>query len=119
MVIGFKTPALIDDWHRLDPKLQDVLIDCGADLLITSLIRDGRNDNELSVHYHGRGADARSWNMTRGEAEALVERVNEAWVYDPERPGKKACIMHDVGQGEHIHFQVHPNTIKRIYGIAV
>jgi hypothetical protein len=35
------------------------------------------------------------------------------WTYDTERPHKKCCIYHDVGQGKHIHFQVHPNTTRR------
>jgi hypothetical protein len=37
--------------------------------------------------------------------------LNDRWDYDPVRPQKVVCIYHDVGQGKHIHLQVHPRTI--------
>ena len=117
-MIAFKTEALIYDWPRLVPKLREVLLEAhglmpsSESLIITSGIRDGKDDNPLSVHYHGRGADARSWSVTKNEAEKVRDAINDRWVYDPDRPDMVVCMIHDAGSGEHFHFQVHPNTVR-------
>ena len=46
-------------------------------------------------------------------AELLAEIINEAWVYDPERPEKKVAIAHGEGAHLHLHLQVHDNTVRR------
>jgi len=45
--------------------------------------------------------------------ERIVDDINGKWIYDPERPHLKVAILHDTGQGIHIHLQVHNRTEYR------
>lgn len=45
------------------------------------------------------------------DAKKLTDIINDHWQYDSTRPGKKVAILHDVGRGNHIHIQVHDNTV--------
>ena len=40
----------------------------------------------------------------------IVEYINTHWVYDKSRPLKVVAMYHDVGDGWHIHLQVHDKT---------
>lgn len=84
-----------------------VLLDMGITPVITSAFRLG----DSGVHGCGRGIDFRSRNMTSQQIEQLCNTVNSKWKYDPKRPKKVCVLFHDVGQGPHLHIQVHPNTI--------
>lgn len=76
--------------------------------VITSLYRI--NDNGVHGQLPLRGIDIR-WRLDWSpEGEQIAQWINERWQYDPDRPEKKCCIYHDVGQGAHLHFQTHPNT---------
>ena len=55
-----------------------------------------------------RGIDIRSRVFSKPHK--VVQGINERWQYDPDRPEKQVAILHDVGSGEHIHLQTHPNT---------
>lgn len=55
-----------------------------------------------------RGKDIRS--SCYSEPKLVEEDINAHWQYDPVRPEKKCALYHDVGQGAHIHLQVHPRT---------
>ena len=76
--------------------------------VITSLYRIG--DNGVHGQLPLRGGDARCHNPEYGRI--CENHINDLWTYDPARPGMKACIFHDVGQGAHLHLQVHPNTVR-------
>lgn len=43
----------------------------------------------------------------------IRDTMNSRWIYDPTRPTKKVCCFHDVGQGLHIHYQVHNSRTRR------
>lgn len=58
-----------------------------------------------------RGFDLRS--TVYENPQKICDDVNEHWVYDTERPEKKVAMLHDVGQGIHFHFQVHPRTVYK------
>lgn len=60
-----------------------------------------------------RGIDLRSWIYTSTQLDKIENYVNIHWIYDPNRPKMKCCLIHNTGKGEHIHLQVHPNTIWR------
>ena len=62
-----------------------------------------------------RGLDLRSWIYTSDELDGIEKYVNERWVYDSARPDMKCCIVHNVGNGKHIHLQVHPKTKRKIH----
>ena len=65
-----------------------------------------------SVHQFGRGIDIAVSNLMEAglDPDLIVEAVNANWIYDPSRPKKKCAVRHNVGRGDHIHLQVHPNT---------
>ena len=79
---------------------------------ITSAFRLGNK----GVHGRCRGIDLRIWDYA--DPQAVVDAVNEAWIYDPERPEMMCAILHDAGSGNHIHLQVHPNTVLRHCGAS-
>ena len=41
----------------------------------------------------------------------IEEYINMNWQYDPTRPDIECCLFHDIGQGKHLHIQVHDNTV--------
>ena len=74
--------------------------------VITSLYRI--NDSGVHGQLPLRGIDVRCTDSEKGKY--IEDSVNSRWSYDPNRPWMKVCMFHDVGQGEHLHFQVHHNT---------
>lgn len=77
--------------------------------VITSLYRI--NDNGVHGTLPLRAIDVRCRYWKLG---VLIEEcINERWIYDTERPNKKVCKFHNVGNlGWHLHIQVHANTKK-------
>jgi hypothetical protein len=75
---------------------------------ITSLFRTG----DLGVHgtLPLRGIDERCKSIYLGNLK--VAFVNSLWIYDPQQPDLRCALCHDVGQGLHMHYQVHPNTVR-------
>ncbi len=58
-----------------------------------------------------RGIDIRSWVYK--DPYRVKKRINEYWEYDPNRPDKEVCVLHDTGSGWHMHIQCCKNTRKR------
>ena len=112
--IGFKNLGILGNmfsvaWH---PTLIAVLKWLrvryhSGQIVITSAYRE----NDTGVHGTTplRGFDLRS--RIFNNPEAICDDINMNWVYDPNRPGKKVAILHDVGKGMHFHIQVHDNTL--------
>ena len=44
------------------------------------------------------------------DPQKVVDDINKHWVYDKKRPELKVAILHDTGQGIHIHLQTHDRT---------
>lgn len=116
--VGIKTPEILFDLinHEYHKKLSfvawdviDIIIGFGITPVITSAYRD---DDPDSVHAHCRGLDFRSWYLSDKMIDELIARINTKWIYDPARPEMVCLIFHDVGQGQHLHLQVHDNTIR-------
>lgn len=76
---------------------------------VTSLYR--MNDNGVHGQLPLRGIDIGCQDDAIGER--IEQEVNAHYQYDPQRPALKCCMYHDVGLGKHLHFQVHPNTVRR------
>lgn len=74
--------------------------------VVTSLFRPG--DPGVHGTIPLRGVDLRMRDSIKGLE--LAQMINAVWVYDPDRPHMKCAIFHDVGQGMHMHLQVHPRT---------
>ena len=96
----------------IEPKLRELaqLVEqaTGLEFTVTSLYRI--NDSGVHGQLPLRGIDLRCKDQSIG---LLVQSmVNQHWIYDPDRPDMKCCMFHDVGQGAHLHLQVHPNTVN-------
>lgn len=93
----------------INPMLRKIALEVEnrfGEKTITSLYRIG--DKGVHGALPLRGLDFRCRTARHGEE---VERwVNERWCYDPNRLKKKCCMFHTVGQGYHLHLQVHPRT---------
>jgi len=100
---------LIRQYHG---KLVDILmwlLDHVDDIVITESWRPKKHPNDLHGTRPVRAVDLRSWIYPEPGRIALL--INEAWEYDPERPGKHCCVYHAGSSGTlHFHIQVHPNT---------
>ncbi len=111
-MIQIKSPDILK--HYLHPNLYDVLTWLlewwPASFIITSLHREG-----MTIHNTEplRAMDVRSFDFSKEASKLIEERINNEWVYDPQRPAMKVCLWHDVGRGEHFHVQVHDRTIRR------
>ncbi|NIT58424.1 MAG: hypothetical protein GWN00_20010 [Aliifodinibius sp.] len=97
----------------LDPTLRELLVwledEVGVSFVGTSIYRPG--DGGVHGTLPVRGFDVRMKSEEVGRA--LEFFVNKHWSYDPKRPNLRCCLLHDVGKGQHLHFQVHPNTVKK------
>ena len=96
-----------------DPLLQEIVLSVATEFDMWTITSGYRPHSEGSVHSTQplRGLDLRCRNAALGK---LVKQwVNKRWAYDPERPWKKCARFHDAGSGWHLHFQVHPNTLRR------
>lgn len=96
---------------NLDKTLIEICNDVallGFDI-ITSAFRPG----DAGVHgtLRVRAVDFRCHDDEKGNR--TEDYINSKWIYDPMRPQMRVAIYHDVGQGKHLHLQVHPNTMRK------
>jgi len=94
-------------WH---PKLVEVLlwIETRYRVVITEGSRPPRRPGDVHATTPLRAFDLRSWVFDNPEW--VANRINRAWVYDPDRPDMNVAVLHDSGEGIHFHIQVHDNT---------
>lgn len=105
----FKTPELESQYlTQIANRLKYTLLQIdtfiqkarGEELIITSLIR---KDNPNSVHYYGRGADARSFWVENKET--LMWRINSRLPYG--KGNYKTILLENKNtKNEHFHIQV-------------
>lgn len=98
--IHHKLRELMDDAERCYHFM------AGQEPVITSLYRIG--DKGVHGQLPLRGCDLRMRNEQMGRA--IADELNARWLYDRRRPEMKCAIYHDIGQGAHIHLQVHMLT---------
>lgn len=72
-------------------------------------ITSGFRENDKGIHGTNpcRALDIRSTNYN--DPQAVVDDINAHWLYNP-KSEFKCALYHDVGQGPHIHLQVHNRT---------
>lgn len=103
----------IDQLYFIDPKLRQLVAwlesRTGFQFTITSMYRI--NDTGPHGTMPLRAIDLRCREGQVGFA--LEMFINGSWQYDPDRPGKQCALFHDNGKGEHLHLQVHPNTVRK------
>ena len=78
--------------------------------VITSLYRVG--DKGVHGTLPLRALDERCRHKPTGTM--IEDYINSKWTYDPDRPEMRVCMYHDVGKGPHLHYQVHPKTIRNV-----
>ena len=113
----FKREHMRNEFWKLHVKLQYIVFDLALfvkrnfakEIVVTSVYRP-YNGIKYSVHNSFRGVDIRSKNFTKEERDAILQYISGRYQYDPKRLYLQTIIFHDVGQGEHFHLQVHPNT---------
>jgi hypothetical protein len=116
--VGYKTKRVFELSH--DVMWHETLIDLftwltddyittvnWGPLVLTSTYRPG------DPRCHGtnplRAVDLRQHSRAVGVAAA--DYINYHWDYDARRPRLKCALYHDVGNGPHLHIQVHPSTV--------
>lgn len=109
MNLDFKSYQILKNFTTKEyhPKLAQFLSWWGDEfyeIIITSAWR------ATGFHSTGRAVDLRSWIYANPSG--MEKYVNDQWVYDPNRPHYKVCVLHDVGKGDHFHIQVHDRTIR-------
>lgn len=95
----------------IDPILREIALSVEEEFgeqTVTSLYRIGGKGVHSVLPL--RGLDHRCRDKREGDKIAAF--VNKKWKYDPKRPNKVCCMCHDVGKGIHLHYQVHPNTVR-------
>lgn len=96
--------------HRLRDMALHMEAQFGVEFTVTSIYRIG--DAGVHGQLPVRGLDFRCTDAYFGR---LVQSyINTHWTYDPDRDHLQCCIYHDVGQGAHLHLQVHPNTVRSV-----
>lgn len=87
-------------------------------LIITHILRTQEEQDEIykndkkyqkspwkSVHQFNRGVDVRLHNIGIKNATMLAKKINSLFPYK-KGTDKKTVLVHDIGHGNHIHFQV-------------
>ena len=121
-MIVFKTIRALDDWHDTHPTAKDVvgimlagIWPTDRDLIVTRIAERDANQ-KTEVHTDGpphRAIDFRISHVPFQTAQRATDRINEIFIYDPERPAMQVALLHDAGSGNHLHVQVHANTSRR------
>jgi len=105
------TACHIVSWHPRLIALTQWIIELTEKVTFTSGHRTKKIHSEDSgIHMTNplRSVDIRHYIYPKPEA--LRDRINSAWKYDPKRLHLKCAFLHDTGLGKHFHLQVHDNT---------
>ncbi len=82
----------------------------GLEPTITSLFR--MNDPGVHGQLPLRGIDLRMRSILVGEQ--IEDMVNNRFTYDPDRPAMRCAVLHGDGLNQHLHLQVHANTVRNV-----
>ena len=96
----------------IDEKMRKLIAwledETSTSFTITSLYRVG--DRGVHGTLPVRGIDLKMRNFHFGNF--LEKYINAHWVYDPKR-GLQCALLHDAGDGLHLHLQVHKNSFLK------
>ena len=131
LVFDDGTEAL--QWVECEPILREVVLSGLQRWPVRSLIvpaggihrpQDGGVPGRSGIHAAGppyRALDGSGRNVvpvkpTQAAQWAVCSKiamhVNRLWVYDPRRPQFQVAVGKKHGTGPHVHFQVHPRTVR-------
>jgi len=116
MNIAFKSDNIFKNFCKVPhhPVLDDLICwlhENKIERIVTSAYRANKiHPADSGIHTTNplRAIDLRSWTIRNPNI--VRDKINNAWLYDPARPGKKVCVYHTTGRGYHFHLQVHDNT---------
>lgn len=121
-MIAFKNTRALDDWHGALDMLRQVVLfilndawPTDRDLIVTR-IAERTPEQKTEVHTDGpphRAIDFRISHCPFQTVQRVADRINETFIYDPDRPTMRVAILHDAGSGNHMHVQVHARTQRR------
>ncbi len=102
-ICDYEMHAIMKDLLRwINARYEPIIITCAF---------EKRSYNSVHSTKPYRGVDIRSRVFV--DPQKIVDEINEAWIYDPERLDMDCAIYHNSGRGPHIHLQVHDNTILK------
>lgn len=121
-MIAFKNLRALDDWaglHTVARQVVEFILDkawpTDREVIVTRIAEPDANQ-VTAIHTCGpphRAVDFRVSNLPEQTAQRVRTKINEAWVYDSDRPAKMVAILHDAGSGNHLHVQVSDKTARR------
>ena len=115
-VLKFKSPSLNSELERAHPAIKDLIVDVlslwPSAVVITSVEREPGEAGvmgAMSPHVARpcRGVDIRTRDIAPDDVEYVAKILNNRWKYDPTRPHLRVAVV----EGDHLHIQVHDNTI--------
>lgn len=125
--MNFATVRIENEWQdkRLHPLLRVLVQEAqeyaqsrwGWRFFVTCIFRTKEEDDALEgtgIHTAWRAIDIRTRNIDRDAVQDLTDHINDNWIYDPKRPSLVVLYAKPHGSGPHAHFQVHPNTMRRM-----
>jgi hypothetical protein len=119
-------PRLQAEWDKVDQRLKGIVLlsasimlyEYNTPMVLTHIYRTQAEQDAIyatdmkyqkapwqSVHQYHRGVDARVTDLGQSKANSLALKINSMFDYDQTK-SKKVVLVHDVGQGNHIHFQI-------------
>ena len=114
MNIEIKNPSVLKSilTYPANPVLIDIIswLADNHGITITEWFREQTHPNDLHGLSPLRASDVRSW--VYDNPDKVCVEINKRWIYDPDRPHMKCALLHNSGQGEHIHLQTHPRTVR-------
>ena len=123
---NFKNEQVEKDWGdpRLNPIVKNMVQwsvnwlyrSTGYRATLTEIYREPRHPSD--VHAYWRGVDMRANDLPLDESLKIENTADQMWQYDPKRPERKVCYLHNVTPNNsdnlHFHWQCHPNTVVRV-----
>ena len=97
-------------WHPTLISVYEWLLETYGDDVIITCAYEKRDYSSTHSVNPLRAIDIRSWIFA--DPNAVEENINQHWKYDGDRMDINVALYHDVGRGEHIHIQVHDNTME-------
>ena len=126
-VITFASHRQEREWQdeRLPQLLRDIVTDAaeyafdryGWIFVLTSIFRTIEENEaalaKTTIHCVYRAIDVRTKTAKQEWIDDVGKRTNSMWQYDPKRPLIPVAYWGPHGDGSHIHYQIHFDTVRK------
>ena len=102
--------------RRFDPILIQIILWVAKNygLRMSESYREKQHMNDLHGTQPVRAIDLSYWVYTPETANKISNEINNAWIYDPDRPTKLVSLIHKTSKGVlHFHIQTSHKTRRR------